>query len=82
MTKQSSTFHFEEKYITNSGKEKKVTVVLTVNYLTKNYTIKSFDSIDGKFNFFEDSHEWRRWKAELKCINQAIDFTNKELGIK
>jgi len=72
---------FSNPYEDRNGTQQMATVILSIDYRSKNYSITPYCSNDGKFKFMHDSYKWRMWKAICKSIDEAIDFANKELKI-
>jgi hypothetical protein len=91
MVKGISTFFFNEEYAQN-GKLGTASVKLEIDYQLKTFSIfpgdkKIYrDNIGGStlyFKFIENSNiHYNEWKAVLKCITNALDFANKELGVE
>ena len=79
--KINSIYHFSTLYTENDN-ECAATVVLEINYNTKQFSIKPYcGTINDGFKFEQSSHKYKMWKALLISIDEAIDFANKELGI-
>ncbi|MEN6569012.1 MAG: hypothetical protein ABFC18_03265 [Rikenellaceae bacterium] len=72
---------FSNPYEDRNGTKQVASVVLSIEYRSKNYSIVPNCSHDEKFEFKYNSYEWRMWKAVCKSIDEAIDFANKELKI-
>lgn len=83
MKKIKSIYHFQKPYENHNGKHKNlVGVILEVDHLTETYNITPKNGVgDVGFRFIKTSKNWRMWKVVTECINDAIDFANKELGI-
>jgi hypothetical protein len=81
MEKINSTFWFVNSYTDNNEKEQQATVVLEIDYIAKNFTVKPFCGSVSGFTFVKSSHKYKMWKALLKGIEQAIDFANGEIGV-
>jgi len=79
MEKIEAKYFFINLYV-NKGKDQIATVVLTINYKSKSYSIEPYCGTKD-FQFRESSHKWQMWKAVIKSIDEAIDFANNELYI-
>ena len=66
----------------NNEKGQQATVVLEINYRSKNFSVKPYcGTIQSGFTFEKSSHKYKMWKALLIAIEQAIDFANTEIGV-
>lgn len=82
MEKINSTFWFAIPYMDNNEKGQQATVVLEINYRSKNFSVKPYcGTIQSGFTFEKSSHKYKMWKALLIAIEQAIDFANTEIGV-
>jgi hypothetical protein len=83
--RELSTFKFITFYKEIDGTDKDVTVILTINYDKKSYSVDP--GCGPKTFIFEGSsvgpiifhNKYPMWKAVLQSINDAIDFAEKEL---
>jgi hypothetical protein len=78
MKKIEGKFNFENTYVDNQARDQVASVILIINYQTKEYSIESYCGTKD-FQFRQLSHKWEMWKAILKSINEAIDFANDEI---
>jgi len=81
MEKIKSVYWFANLYLDNSEKEQYATVVLEIDYRSKNFTVKPCGTISSGFTFEKSSHKYKMCKAIIKGIEQAFDFANSELGL-
>jgi len=80
--KINSKFWFKNEYEDTENRAQVATVVLEINYQKENYSIKPYcGSMNVGFKFEESSQDYKKWKAILKSIEQAIDFANEELFV-
>lgn len=79
MEKTSSKFIFEERFINEDNKEKKIFVILYVDYISDSFNIKVYDyNIKFDYIYVHDSTK-QEYKNLFKIINKAIDFGIEEL---
>lgn len=82
MEQVTSVFNFSTTYVDNNWHNTKATVILTINYSQKTFNIQPSDAALGCGFVFEfASHKYKKWLAELKSINDAIEFAVKELKL-
>ena len=83
--KDKSSFKFITFYKEVDGTDRDVTVVLTVDYTNRNYTVspgcgpKTFVFEGCSVGPIISYSKYPMWKAVLQSINDAIDFAEKEL---
>jgi len=80
MEKVKAEFYFQCAYRNQRDVDENATVILIIDYKSKNYSIKPYCGTEG-FQFIQCSHKWKLWKAICTAISEAIDFGNKELNI-
>jgi len=79
ISKSEGKFYIKEDYQDDKNKTQVATILLIIDYLSKQYTIKPLTA--EFFSFSRNNHKWKMWKAITKAIDTAIDFANEELKI-
>ena len=81
MEKVKAEYYFKKEYADTKGNPQTATVILEVNYKTRNFSINPFFSPQKGFLFRQSSQHWQMWLAVLAAIEEAIIFGNNELNI-
>lgn len=82
MKKLTSTFEFSLNYFDNGDNIKNAKVILTVNYESKSFSVTPGCGKRGQGFVFENNPtEINKWKAVVKCIDDAIEFAKIELDL-
>ena len=79
MERIKATFHFSRKYEYENFKKEDVSVILEIDYHKESFSIRP--AFGDEFNFVQCSINYKKWIAQLNCIQQAIDFGNVEIGV-
>lgn len=78
--KVKSIYWFSTGYISHEGSQQTATVILEIEYRAKSYSVKPYcGTVNDGFKFEKQSYDWRKWRAILLIIDEAILFAEKEI---